>query len=76
MDVSKLTANAPSLELGQTVASGISTKAGGGTHSALVERSEGGYYAYVVPSLPGAGATGSSVSAAEANLSLILDVLA
>jgi len=47
----------------------------GKSYSGSVEESDGTYTASV-PSVPGAVASGSSVDAAENNLTVVLDVLA
>jgi hypothetical protein len=75
MDISAIQPISSSLSQGATVADGFQTNVGGGVHGAVIERSAGGYRAYVVPSLPGVSAGGSSVTEAEANLSYLLNVL-
>ncbi|HEY0758856.1 MAG TPA: hypothetical protein VGD59_06330 [Acidisarcina sp.] len=64
-------------DLGHAVADNyLAGSAGSSTRAAVVKDSDGGYRAYVVPSLPGQSASGSSPLAAESNLNLILDVRA
>lgn len=58
----------------ETLVSGYSTTIAGKQYSGSVEES-GGQYTASVPSVPGASATGSSLAAAENNLSNRIDEL-
>lgn len=57
-----------------TLAAVYSATVGGKNYSGSVEQS-GGVYSASVPNLPGASASGSSVQAAENNLTLRIDTL-
>lgn len=76
MNINAIQANTKVLELARTIADNYQANVGGVARSAVVEHNPGGYRAYVVPSVPGVDASGSSVSEAEANLAIVLDLLA
>ncbi|HEY0796278.1 MAG TPA: hypothetical protein VGD64_10895 [Acidisarcina sp.] len=76
MYINSIQANTKALDLAHAIADNFQASVGGVARGAVVEHNSGGYRAYVVPSVPGGNASGSTVSEAEANLAMVLDILA